>query len=382
VPTSLRGRALRAPAATAERTAPMPRLGHVPALDGLRGIAILLVVAMHSYSPIFSGGGSGVDLFFVLSGFLITKLAYEEHDKQGTLSLKDFYRRRMFRILPALLVVLAFVLFASFTFLSSLGDDLRVESIFAAGFASNIYALIEGAHPRYLLAHTWSLGLEEQFYWVWPVLLAALPFAFSSPKRFARTVVVTSLALAVFGRVVVAGMMGYPHWESVPLFNADGLALGCGLAILVHEGGAPIGWLRSWMLAVFGAIVTFDLVAASRYEEVGWHAREVILRLLFAAIVFIVVVRPPAVASRILANRVLGFFGRISFSLYLWHGVIFFVLSSDRYPGAGRVDLLVAREVLSILAAVVSYHLVEQPALRYRKRVMAPATPRPAGLAA
>jgi peptidoglycan/LPS O-acetylase OafA/YrhL len=286
---------------------------------GCAGSPSLLVLAIHSYSPIFSGGGSGVDLFFVLSGFLITKLAYEEHDKRGSLSLKDFYRRRMFRILPALLVVLGFVLFASFTFLSSLGGDLRVESLFAAGFASNIYALIEGGHPRYLLAHTWSLGLEEQFYWVWPVLLAALPIAFNSPKRFARTVVITSLGLAVFGRIVVAGLIGYPHWESVPLFNADGLALGCGLAILVHEGGTPIAWLRNWMLPAFGALVAIDLLAASAYEEIGFHAREVLLRMLFTAIVFIVVVRPPRLAAR-LRQPGARWFGRISFSLYLWHG--------------------------------------------------------------
>jgi peptidoglycan/LPS O-acetylase OafA/YrhL len=358
----------------------MPRLGHVQALDGLRGIAILFVIAIHSYSPLFSGGGSGVDLFFVLSGFLITKLAYEEHDREGTLSLREFYRRRAYRILPALLVVLGFVLVASFTFLASLGHDLRLESLFAASFASNVFALFEGAHPRYLLAHTWSLGLEEQFYWVWPVLLAAIPFAFSSPKRFARIVVISSLGLALLGRVVVAGMMGYPHWESIPFFNADGLAIGCALAILVHEGGAPIAWLRDWMLGVFAALVAIDLVAASMYEEVGWHIREVALRLVFAAILFIVVVRPPDLARRILSHRFLRFFGRISFSLYLWHGVIFFLLSSDRYPDAGRLQLLVGREVLSVAAAVASFHLIEQPALRYRKRVAShrAALPQPA----
>jgi peptidoglycan/LPS O-acetylase OafA/YrhL len=340
------------------------------------------VIAIHSYSPLFSGGGSGVDLFFVLSGFLITKLAYEEHAARGSVSLRDFYRRRAFRILPALLLVLGFVLVASFTFLASVGGDLRLESIFAAGFASNVWALVEGAHPRFLLAHTWSLGLEEQFYWVWPLLLVSLPMAFRTPRRFARIVLFTSLGLAVFGRVVVAGMLGYPHWESIPLFNADGLAIGCALAILIHEGGAPIGWLRNWMLGAFAAVVALDLVAASQYEEVGYHIREVALRLVFAAILFIVVVRPPDLARRILGHPALRFFGRISFSLYLWHGMVFFILSNDRYPDVGRVPLLVAREVISIAAAVASYHLVEQPAMRYRKRVMARPAPASAALAA
>ena len=89
---------------------------------------------------------------------------------------------------------------------------------------------------------------------------------------------------------------------------------------------------------------------------------------LFAAIVFIVVVRPPTLALRLLGNRLLRFFGRISFSLYLWHGVIFFTLSTKRYPDVGRVPLLLLRETLSIVAAIVSYWLVEQPAMRYRKR--------------
>jgi peptidoglycan/LPS O-acetylase OafA/YrhL len=288
-------------------------------------------------------------------------------------SLKGFYRRRAYRILPALLAVVAFVVVASYTFLSSIGHDIRIESLFAVGFSSNIFPVILGAHVRYILGHTWSLGLEEQFYWVWPVLLVALPYAFRSPKRFARGVVIWSLALAIFGRFVVAGLLGYPHWESIPLFNADGLALGCGLAILVHEGGAPIAWLRNWMLGALGAIVAFDLFAASAYDEIGWHLREVVLRLLFTAVIFIVVVRPPDLARRVLGNRALRFFGRISFSLYLWHGVLFFVLSSNRYPNVGRVQLLVLREIASIAAALACYYLIEQPAMRYRKRTTRPA---------
>src|SRR5258706_8685183 len=120
------------------------RMGHRPALDGLRGIAILLVVAVHLYAPLFSGGSSGVDLFFVLSGFLITKLAYEEQQFSGRISLSDFYLRRVFRILPALFFLLFCMLLISFTVLHDVGNTLRWEVLFSGVSIGNLWPIFFG----------------------------------------------------------------------------------------------------------------------------------------------------------------------------------------------------------------------------------------------
>jgi peptidoglycan/LPS O-acetylase OafA/YrhL len=365
---------------TPSRNFLVTKLGHVPQLDGLRGIAILLVLGVHTYSPIFSGGSSGVDLFFVLSGFLITKLAFEERDRDGRISLKGFYLRRAFRLLPALLFLLAFLLLLSFGTLSAIGDHVRVEVLFAAGFASNVLPLVLGDYERHVLGHTWSLGLEEQFYWVWPLVLVSVPMAFTQSRRFARQIVIVTLVLGAIGRVVVAGVLDYPHWGSIPLFNADGLAIGCALGILLHTTPTGRRWsLPSWLVYGALAFVLADFVGARFYfEHDKYEIRKVVLRALFAVVIAGVIFGGTRLAS-LLCHPTLRFFGRISYSLYLWHGPIYYLFSNDRYPEQSRVGLLVLRVGLSVLAALASYHFLEQPALRLRKarfdRRVAPARP-------
>ena len=130
-------------------------MGHLAPLEGLRGVAILVVVLVHLYAPIFSGGNSGVDIFFVLSGFLITKLAYEEHQRSSGFSLHNFYIRRVFRIFPALYALLAVLLVASFTFLSDVGPNIRMNILFSAVSAGNLWPLFRGFEVREALGHTW-----------------------------------------------------------------------------------------------------------------------------------------------------------------------------------------------------------------------------------
>ena len=342
-------------------------MGHVPALDGLRAIAILLVFMVHLYATGFSGGNSGVDLFFVLSGFLITKLAYEESARTGSFSLREFYLRRVFRILPALLVLLAVMLVASYTILSEDGPTLRLEVLFSGISAGNLWPLFEGFRPRGALGHTWSLGIEEQFYIFWPAILALVPICMLAPRRFIRWILGVTLLSIVIGRVLVIGVIDYPHWGAIPLLNFDGLALGCLVGIFVHTDTS--GWgtrLPTWPVWIVGLLTLADWTLARTYfEHDPFFVRNLVLRLGFAYAILVVVSQPEWIGSRWLGSRRIVWLGLLSYSLYLWHLPVMYTFSSERYPEASRLTLVPLRIGLSFALAAFSFFLIERPALRY-----------------
>jgi len=342
-------------------------MGHLPALDGLRAVAIVLVFMVHLYATGFSGGNSGVDLFFVLSGFLITKLAYEESARNGSFSMKDFYVRRVFRILPALLVLLGAMFVASYTILNDDGPTLRLEVLFTAISAGNLWPLFEGFRPRGALGHTWSLGIEEQFYIFWPAILALVPISMLAPQRFTKWIVAVTALSIVVGRVVVIGVTDYPHWSAIPLLNFDGLALGCVVGIFVHTDTSGRGTrLPTWPVWIIGLLTLADWTLARTYfEHDPFFMRNLVLRLGFAYAILVVVSRPDWIGSRWLGWRRIRWLGLLSYSLYLWHLPVMYIFSSDRYPEASRLTLVPLRIGLSFALAAFSYYLIEKPALSY-----------------
>ncbi|MBI4882710.1 MAG: acyltransferase [Actinobacteria bacterium] len=345
-------------------------MGHLAELDGLRGIAIALVFLVHLYAPWFPGGGSGVNLFFVLSGFLITKLALEEADRTGGLALSQFYLRRVFRILPALFVMLAFVLVASFTFMSDVGEPLRRETVLAAGSIGNLWPVLYGFEERGALGHTWSLGIEEQFYLVWPVVLCVVPMAFRATRRFAMWFAAITLVSVVLARVLVAGVLEYPHWLSIPFLDFEGLALGCVLAAVVHTDVSGGFRVPKWLLATAVLLAAFDFLGADLYlADDTYDIRGVALSCAFAVVIAGVIMRPSAGLFAPLRTGALQWLGRLSYSLYLWHATIFTMLSRERFPDASRPLLVVSKVVLSFLAAWLSYRVIERPLIEYGRRL-------------
>lgn len=345
-------------------------MGHLPVLDGLRGVAITTVFLVHLYAPLFPGGSSGVTLFFVLSGFLITKLALEEADNTGGLSLSQFYIRRLFRIFPPLFAMLAFLLVASFTFMSDVGEPLRREIALAGGSVGNLWPIFYGFEPRGALGHTWSLGIEEQFYLVWPVVLCLVPMAFRATRRFAAWFAAVALASVVIGRTLVAGFLNYPHWSAIPFLDFEGLALGCLLAAMVHTDDGGRWQIPQWLFAVVCAVVTFDLFGADFYlARDTYDFRDLVLSACFAVILAALVTNRTNILARPLQSTPVRWLGRLSYSLYLWHAVIFTILSSNRYPDVPRPVLVVTKVALSFAVAWLSYRFIERPTIEYGRRL-------------
>ena len=176
-----------------------------PDIEGLRGVAVLMVVAFHAGLPGFSGGFVGVDVFFVISGFLISGVLLEEHQRSGTVSLPRFYARRARRLLPAAFLMIAVTLVAARFLLSPLElRDLGKAGVFAAASGSNVWFAVNAT--RYFgedlanspFIHTWSLAVEEQFYLLWPALILLLAtFAPTDRLRRLSLVVVTIVGLGV-----------------------------------------------------------------------------------------------------------------------------------------------------------------------------------------
>lgn len=318
-----------------------PRLGHVPALDGLRGLAIACVLAGH-FADV-AGGALGVDLFFCLSGFLITTLLLEELDEVGRISLVGFYARRCRRLLPAL----AALLVAYAVVALALGRSLL--AILEGGFyTANIAQAF--FHPAELaasgLTHLWSLAEEEQFYALWPLAFLLLVRR-SRPERW----LVAALAALVAYRVALA-VAGASHLR---LYmgtdtHADGLIAGALLAFLRWRG-VQVAWLAKLSVLFFVAIWLRGFLFAHGVSG-GWDA----YGLPIAELGAVGLVASALSSEGVLTARPCVGLGRISYSLYLWHVPVLWLFGGER---------LVAL-VLSFAAAVASYRFVESPFRRRR----------------
>lgn len=345
--------------------------GHRPDLDGLRAVAVVPVVLFHAGLPVVPGGFVGVDVFFVLSGYLITRLIRTELEA-GSFSLARFYERRARRILPALFVVIASCLVAGWFRLLPRGfEDLAGSAIAALFSISNIWAWQEAgdyfgtAAELTPLLHTWSLGVEEQFYIAFPVLVLAL-------WRWQRKSVVPAiivLTLASFAVSTAASSQSPSAAFFLTPSRAWELGIGALLAFAPVAAGAQ-PWRREVMAigglaAIAAAVLTFD--ANTTFP--GFAAA---LPCLGAAAVIHAGIGGPSRVSRVLSARPLVFIGLISYSLYLWH----WPLLAFTREQLGTLDLPFSTAALAVSAAVVlaaiSWVLVETPIRRRRSR-------RPAG---
>ncbi len=371
---------MTAPAASG-RAAPA-RLPHVPALDGLRGVAVIGVLAFHAGH--LRGGFLGVDLFFVLSGFLITSLLLVERDGTGRIALGGFWARRARRLLPALFAVVA----ASTVVMRVIGRPDELDRFAREALASLFYvanwqqlwagsdywALFDSPSP---LEHLWSLAIEEQFYVAWPLVVVAL----LALGRGRRRVLAAISGLGLVGSVALLNVLGDAANGTTRAYygtdtRAASILFGALLAMVTagrrrESGRTESAVAAAAVPAVFGIAALWIVADGIDPWLYDWGLP---LHGALVALVIAAVVGPASgVIGRLLCLRPMRAAGDISYGLYLWHWPVYVVLDADR-TGTSGWGLTALRVAVSLAISIVSYHYLEQPIRRGRVRFRWPAS--------
>ena len=347
---------------TAAPTLSKDLTAYCPEIDGLRAVAVLLVVFCHAQLFGLSGGFIGVDVFFTISGYVVT-LAILRSQAQGDFSLGRFYQRRLQRLAPLVLLVLgATLLFcARFCFPQDAAAVLK-NALLVTVFYSNIYLSKQTGYfdpdaDKQALLHTWSLSVEEQFYLLFPLLLLAL----RRVSKGALLLALAALMAVALGFSQHAVDVGTPQAYYKLQYRAYEFLIGTLLAV-AHQQGL----LRTRALAHDAALLAG--LALIGYAALSFNAHTVmpgfhaLLPCLGAALV-IAGARGASLTGALLANRPAVYLGKLSYGIYLWHWPVLFALRRLQLQSAGWMAVAVA---LSIVLSVVSHHLWEQP-LRYAR---------------
>ena len=344
------------------RMSPRGAKDYWPELDGLRALSALAVLLYHSRPlPVGRQGFVGVDVFFVLSGFLITRLLLIEHASDGTIRLRRFFARRALRLYPALVAVCGFTAALSLVYRDR-AEALLAAAATAATYTSNVWIL--SGRDALVLAHTWTLALEAQFYLVWPVIVLV---ALSWRRRMTLWLATLGLALLVF--FPAGGSFG---WVQKSYGYALGLAVGCAVAFYLDR--RPDGWRpgRGWRAAAGAGAVGLAITALGPGAlPTAWFDGWFRLASLMAAPLVLVVVSGPVPRPwRALATPPLVWLGHRSYSFYLWHLPVVHGVADVARGTPSALRLLIAGPV-SVAVAALSYRFVERPFLRRKHRLHA-----------
>jgi len=329
---------------------------HVPELDGLRAFAVGAVILDHTLSGYFPGGFIGVDVFFVLSGYLITRILSEEYANSGDIKLLHFYGRRVLRLMPALWTMLAV-----YIMLFGFDGPNRTAVINAFFYITNIY-------PSPPLTHTWSLGIEEQFYFLWPLMLFALLRNNQPVWKFILATIIT----VVTWRIIL--LINFGHEFQNHIYHgfdtrSDQLMIGCLLAFMPME----ILQATALRFVPIPIIILAGLLVIADYQSLWYLSFGISLTGLCAAwLIVAATAGGGSMFCRVLRWGPINYCGRISYGIYLWHYVIIAVLWTLPHMNSIRVTILTF--VLTLLVASASYFMIEKPAMKLRRYL------RPAGI--
>lgn len=309
------------------------RLQYEPAMDGLRAVAVTAVMLSHAYTQYLPGGWVGVEIFFVLSGYLITRLLIAENAATGRIDLPRFYIRRALRLMPALWCLLAFMglIFAT-------SDDAAALSkswVMAATYLMN-WNRAFGWWPQDYLGHTWSLAIEEQYYLLWPLIFLVI-------RRHALTLIGSLIAAAILWRLwLLLQGAGYDRLYNGFDTHADPLLIGCALAYLKITEGWEQKISRGWPVyaTVIGAASLFGISQPMLVAGIP------LIAVMSAGLI---VASRRGFFNRALSLPPLVFTGKISYGLYLWHFPLL-KLASVNFPGTKAIVVLAATYCIASLS--------------------------------
>jgi peptidoglycan/LPS O-acetylase OafA/YrhL len=346
---------------------------HIPALNGLRAVAVFIVIFCHTTPQLFGGGNIGVDLFFVLSGFLITSILLNEFQRDGSINIRLFYVRRALRLFPALALVMAFV-FVYALLTKKYGNAFETSKDLAAvatyvynwrlAFWLNPYGLGGNA----MVNHLRSLSVEEQFYVLWPLLL--LLILRSGLSRYLMPVVLTLGVLGPWlGRIWL--------WKSGPQIqiyfstqlHMDGLAWGATLAWIAYRGHLPTSEIarRFLNIATYVALAVFLWLSLEERITNGQMYRWgfALIGLLTSLMIANAAVNPTSLFTRVLEWKPVNYVGTISYGIYLWH-LPFIAIPIPGYSAQFHSACAVTA---TLVASALSFRYWETPFLRLKHRI-------------
>ncbi|MEZ5425865.1 MAG: acyltransferase [Pyrinomonadaceae bacterium] len=352
---------------------------YVPSLDGLRAVAVLMVVFFHAilvfpaFQTGFSGGFLGVDVFFVLSGFLITSILLKEFDKTQNINLPNFYLRRFLRLMPAYWFHLAVLFFLGrFLFSSSEVELLNSHQnfLYAFFYLTNWQRALNGSEITGLLSHTWSLAIEEQFYLVWAGCLLLML------RRFGRKTIVSITG----GLIIVTAFfraIQYQGEGSVDfLYNAfnsrmDALLIGCLVGQFLSWWKLPERFLNSRgfdlaaLISVLVSVSVFFNLPASYKTPLLYQGGLTIFAVSVGFLLIWLIKRPKNRIHKLLETSPFIWVGKTSYGLYLWHSAAIAFVQFSPFP---PVFKLISALILAGSITAVSYFAIELPFLKLKEK--------------
>ncbi|WP_457945948.1 acyltransferase family protein [Pseudarthrobacter sp. alpha12b] len=363
--------------------------GRKHALDGLRTIAVAGVFFFHTATESMPGGSIGVDVFFTLSGFVITLLIMKERIATGRLHLRIFYAKRLARLWPALLALCAVIVAVGFLFPASGWGGQEGFVLPAAAYVMNLahFGMFGDSIAGETLGPTWTLAVEEQFYLVWPLLLLVM-LRFWKVRSAAFATVVLAGAFVLNRFLLVSAGEPLDRIYNGPDTRADELLIGCALALLftaVRHGSRLHNALVSaarWGAPVAGTTLVAALFLLKEPDTPGawfttfWTVGPMALALLSAVLIGSLVLQPAGFLSRIFSHPWLARPGRdLSYGMYLWHLPVYLLLMPLIPALPLRIALTAAA---TVLLAYASFRFVERPLRVWANRKLEPAVAGPA----
>jgi peptidoglycan/LPS O-acetylase OafA/YrhL len=350
------------------------QLSYRPALDGLRAVSILGVLMYHGGFSWAGGGVISVNVFFVLSGFLITTLLLKEWEGSGTIRLLSFWARRARRLLPALFLLLIGValyirIFAPNGTQSQFRGDALSTLLYFGNWhqifsGQSYFALVSAPSP---VLHTWSLAIEEQFYLVWPLVVLGLLKLWRSTR-----VLLAAAVLGVLSSAVAMAALYRPGIDPSRLYygtdtRAQDILVGAVVGILLlhrPSSHAPKMRVRGSLIAAGGMVVfAWEWLTVTGASMWLYRGGFLVCDLAVGIVIMGVTLAPDGLPARALSLQPLTYVGRISYGLYLWHWPVFLVVDHAR-SGLSGWDLFALRSAVTFAIAIASWHLVEQPIRR------------------
>jgi peptidoglycan/LPS O-acetylase OafA/YrhL len=356
------------------RTRRVAGLGYLPALDGLRALAVAAVLLYHADVSWFSGGFLGVDVFFVLSGYLITCVLLDNRRTAGRVELKRFWLRRARRLLPALVVLIVVTCAYTVMFLPNEAAKLRDDIFSALAYVMNWHLIFQGQSyfesfgRAPFFQHLWSLSVEEQFYLVWPLLLSA---GLAIWGRARARLAIAILALAGVSALLMA-VLYTPDGDPSRVYygtdtHASGLLIGAALAVLwppwrlsKNTGKrAPLALEAAGIVGL--AVLVWCFMNVSEFDAGLYRGGYLAIALVTALVVAVVVHPAVRLSSGVLGVAAMRWIGQRSYGIYLWHWPVYLVTRPDVDVPMSGIPLLVFRVAITVSIAAASYRYVEVP---------------------